>query len=243
MSMYNMEDIGRFAEGDMDAGEQAKFKLELETNESLKAMLASYQHVNTSLKMKLVEDQADKDLKETLTQLGRKNFNNQASIRPIRTYLVWASGIAAVFVLFLIWSPWQKNLYEQYAPTEMISVAERGDSKTESILQKAVNAFNRRDFTAAKSALAVVRKADPENVIADYYYGIALIETGDLVQARDVLQHVYSGTSVFKYDAAFYVALSFLKEKDQTNARRWLEKIPADAANYDKSRALLNKLK
>ncbi len=56
------------------------------------------------------------------------------------------------------------------------------------------------------------------------------------------LKSCSKGESAFKYEAAFYEALSFLKEKDNGTAKDWLEKIPADAPNYKKAQELMKKL-
>ena len=51
MSMYSIEDIARFAEGDMEAEERAEFETALKTDLDLQADLAFYQNVHSSLKM------------------------------------------------------------------------------------------------------------------------------------------------------------------------------------------------
>ncbi|MBC8053842.1 MAG: hypothetical protein H7Y13_12325 [Sphingobacteriaceae bacterium] len=240
---YSMEDIARFAEGDMDGDERAEFEKVLQADIDLKSGLASYQNIHSSLKMKLSNDDKDKDFKQTLDEVSADYFKQKSKVIPITRYLAWTSAIAAVFVLFLIWSPWQKDLYRQYADTEMIAMVERGENSAALDMQQAANAFNKKDFSVAKATLENVIGAEPGNATARYYYAISLIETGDGAKARIFFSELYKGTSVFKYDAAFYTALSFIKEKNTKSAIVWLRKIPADAAKYDESRELLNKLK
>ena len=60
--------------------------------------------------------------------------------------------------------------------------------------------------------------------------------------ARKELMIVYNGVSSFKYDAAFYLALSYLKEKNKADCKNWLNKIPADAGIYNKAQELLKKI-
>ena len=79
--------------------------------------------------------------------------------------------------------------------------------------------------------------------MAMLYCGISLIETGHSEEARNYLLKVFNGESVFKYDAGFYIALSYLKEKKEKECIAWLKKIPADASNYDKAQELIQKLK
>lgn len=241
--MYSMEDIARFAEGDMEAEERAEFETALKTDLALQADLAFYQNVHSSLKMKLGADADDRKFQDSLSETSNRHFNKKVRVVSMRRYVAWTSAIAAVFVLFLVWAPWHKDLYRQYADTNMIAVAERGDDTTEDQMQKAAAAFNKKDFSTAKTLLEEVNKSEPENSMAQFYYGIALIETGDIQASRKVLNKVYTGTSILRYDAAFYMALSYLKEKNNPQAITWLKKIPEDSMLYEKSQDLLNKLK
>ena len=220
-----MEDIARFVEGDMTGEERVKFEEALQADKDLQSELVRYHNIHSSLKMKLTEDENDRDFKQTLSQASSNYFKQEVKVIPMRRYLAWTSAVAAVFVLFLIWAPWRKNLYRQYADTEMIAMTERGDIN-EDQMQKAVESFNKREFSEARIALEKVNKSEPGNSLVLYYYAITLIETGETQKARVVLENVYKGTSVFKYDAVFYIALSYLKEKDEKNARLWLKKIP-----------------
>ena len=237
-----MEDIARFVEGDMEGEERNQFEASLRTNQDLQAGLDRYHDIHSSLKMKLTEDENEVKLKQTLSEVSKNHFLYEARVIPMRRYLVWCSAVAAVFVLFLIWAPWRKSLYRQYADTEMIAMTERGDTNGDQ-MQKAVEAFNQREFSEARVALEEVNNSKPGNSMVQYYYAITLIETGETQKARVILENLYKGTSVFKYNAAFYIALSYLKEKDEKNARLWLKEIPTEAAGYTKSQELLNKLK
>ena len=49
---------------------------------------------------------------------------------------------------------------------------------------------------------------------------------------------LYNDNSTFKYEAAFYMALSYLKEKNENKTREWLNKIPVDAAVHQKVKSL-----
>jgi hypothetical protein len=242
MSSYSIEDIARFAEGDMTEEERLQFSAALETDQQLSQQLKEYHHIHSSLRMKLVDDESDKALKASLDDFGKEYFGEQARVVPFRRYITWAASIAAVFVLFLIWAPWQANVYEQYAATIMPATAERGEGNIQQEMQDATKAFNEKDFSLAKAKLETVLKADPTNNMAILYYGISLIETDETEKARKNLLVVFNGESVFKYDSGFYIALSYLKEKKEKECINWLKKIPSDAANYDKAQKLIREL-
>jgi thioredoxin-like negative regulator of GroEL len=123
----------------------------------------------------------------------------------------------------------------------MISTVVMGEN-TDNLLKKAAVAFNKKDFTAAAGLLQQVVQLQPGNSLAAYYYGIALLQTGQTEAARKLFTDLYNGQSVFRYDAAFYMALSYLKEKNKPACREWLQKIPPDANNYARTNELMQKL-
>ncbi|TZF81533.1 tetratricopeptide repeat protein [Pedobacter sp. BS3] len=241
METYSFEDISRFADGEMTGEELTRFEERLQQDENLRNEVAFYRNVQSSLRMKLVKDDQDKALEDTLHRLSKEHSSRTAKIVPMRRYAAWASAVAAVFVIFMVWMPWKKDLYQQYNTTEMLTTAERGDATTNN-MQTAADAFNNKDFEKAKTLLAQVVQAEPDNSMARFYYGVSLLETGDIAQSRKTLADVYQGASVFKYEAAFYIALSYLKQHDKSHCKEWLIKIPTDAANYDKAQELLGKL-
>ena len=83
---------------------------------------------------------------------------------------------------------------------------------------------------------------DSTNDLLRFYLGVAQLETDSVIIARTNLIKVANKESLLKYDATFYVALSYLKEKNTEQCKVWLHKIPKDAAVYGKAQELLNKL-
>jgi len=242
MSRYDIDDIARFAEGDMTEEERLQFSAALQTDQELAKQLSEYHHIHSSLRMKLADDQNDKAFKASLDILGKEYFAKSGRVIPLKRYITWAASIAAVFVLFLIWAPWRTNVYDQYAITSMPAIAERGEGNIQQEMQEAANAFNKKDFSLAEVKLKNVLRSDPTNQMAMLYYGISLTETGQSEEARKHLIKVFDGESVFKYDAGFYIALSYLKEKKEKECIEWLKKIPSDAANYEKAQKLIREL-
>jgi thioredoxin-like negative regulator of GroEL len=159
-----------------------------------------------------------------------------------KPYIKWFSFAAVLVIGLLVWAPWSSGLYEKYAYSKQMSVTERGaDQKTE--LSKAAELYNGGDYPEARKVLVKLYTETPQNPLLGYYFAITLIETGQTYEARTILMHLSEGGSVFKYDATFYAALSLIKEDKNREAIAWLEKIPADNANYDNARALIAELK
>jgi tetratricopeptide (TPR) repeat protein len=245
MSTYSTHDIARYVEGEMSTTMRQDFEQTLATNTALQQQLALYREVHATLEQQFAPDQPLEQLKSSMQGLRSEFFPAAAppaKVVSLKRYLRSAIAIAAVFIaVLLIWRPWQPGLFQQYAPTQMIASVERGNEASD-LLQQAAVAFNNKDFTTAARLLQTLTHEQPENSFAQFYYGVALLHTNKFSEARSVFSRLFQGTSMFKYEAAFYQALTYLKAGDKDNCRHWLERIPADAPNYAKAQDLLHKL-
>ncbi|TDG36680.1 hypothetical protein EZJ43_05185 [Pedobacter changchengzhani] len=234
----------RYVEGDMDAIERAGYETQMENDADLQQHLIDYNYIHESLKMKLAPDDADLLFRDTLSKFNSEYFHPQQVAKTIslKPYVKWLSGIAAVLFLgLLIWAPWRMSLYESFAGNNQMTVAERGAEK-ETNLDKAAAFYNVKDYKSAKILLEKEHVAQPENAMVNYYYGKTLLETQQIGEGRVMLNGVYNGQSVFKYDAAYAVAMSYLKADNKDACRIWLQKIPAGTAHFEQAKALLEKL-
>lgn len=245
MSKYSEQDVIHYADGEMDASEAKAFELALREDVSLQADLKLYKSVSASLKASLTPDK-DAQLKATLNQFTQQHFKQKQekpTAKIIAFSKIWYA--AAVLVIgLLVWAPWSNNLYNKYADTEMVSFAERG-ANTETLLVEATNAYNAEQYSKAQVILSHLVKEDPKNDMLRYYLGVSQLKSdgaGDINEARANLSIVAKNQSLLKYDAMFFMALSYLKEKNNADTKLWLNKIPKDANGYDKAQELLKKL-
>lgn len=242
MSTFN--DIARYAEGDMAADERSAFEAALASDETLQRQLNLYREVHGSLQQHFSADEQRNQLQGSLHSLRGEFFNAAAQpgkLVSMKRRLLGAVAVAAVFIaVVFVWQFMQPDLFEKYSETTMVAPAERGEGTDP--LQLAVTAFNTKDYTAASYHLAQARLNDTTNSFVNFYYGISLLQINNIARARELFSQLYAGQSAFKFDAAFYQALSFLKEDNKALCREWLLKIPADAPNYNKAQALLKKL-
>ena len=232
----------RYAEGDLNEAEQAEFENRLRDDIELKQHLADYHHIHQSLKLELATDKETELLKDTLKEFNKAYFVDKPKTIAFKPYLKWLSGIAAVLVIgLLLWAPWNSNLYEQYAGNNQMLVAERGVEQ-DNDLDKAAALYNEKKFAEAQPVLENLSLKHPNDAMISYYYAQTLIETANLNKARAVLQNVYQGDSAFKYDAAYAIAMSFLKVNEKAECKLWLQKIPEGTTNYQKAKDLIGKL-
>ena len=232
----------RYVEGDLTETERISFENDLSNDVDLQEYLQSYQVIHQSLKMQLAKDPERDSFKDTLKTLNGKYFVQESKVVAFKPVLKWTSAIAAVLVVALfIWAPWNTNLYQQYQQNDQMSVAERGDAN-ETTLAKAAALYNEQNYRAAKTLLEKLDREQPNNAMVTYYYGQTLVHTNELVSGRDKLTSVYNGESVFKYDAAYAIALSYLKINDKNGCETWLLKIPKGTVHYADAENLLKKL-
>jgi tetratricopeptide (TPR) repeat protein len=232
--------VTRYMENDMDEAEMADFKLRLADDVMLQEHLRTYESVHQNLKMKLANHD---DIKQTLVGFNKQYFSAEPKVVSLKPAIKWLSGIAAILVIgLMIWAPWNANLYETYVDDSQLLVTERGaESITE--LDKAAAFYNEKNYEAASASLEKLHAQQPSDAMIGYYYGLALLKTNKVEKARTLLQPIYNGESVFKYEAAYSIALSYLKEDKKEECKNWLQKIPAETTRYQQAEELLEKLK
>lgn len=247
MKEFDYDMINRYLDGEMNAEEMNAFEEQMKQDAELRNETELLKNVTATLKRKLHPGETEKALRNSLTELNTEYFsdaNEKAKVIPLNRRR-WMTAVAAVFIMALlltVWQPWKKeDLYTQYASLQIPGIAERGKA-TDSILKQAVENFNSKKFAEAIPFFETVLKDSGQNSFAEFYYAVALLQNNDIEKARGRFTGLYNGESLFKYDAAFFMALSHLKEKDKSRCIDWLSRIPADAANYSKARELLKKL-
>jgi predicted Zn-dependent protease len=234
--------VARYVENDLDEAEKTVFENRLLTDVELQQHLARYHDIHQSLKMQLANDANDKQFKATLKELNKRHFKTETKVISFRPILKWASGIAAILVIGLfIWSPWRDDPFDQLLNESTMQVTERGADQL-SDLDKASDYFNDKNYPAAKVLLQKLYTADPTNAMVAYHYGLTLAATNSPKEGRDILIKLYNGESVFKYDSAYAIALSYLNEDKTVDGKTWLQKIPKGTRLYDQAIALKEKL-
>ena len=250
MKEFDHDMINRYLDGEMNADETGAFEEQMQQDADLKNEVRLFREVNETLKMKLYPDENETALKNTMEQMRGTYFSGEnivekptAKIIPFRRtrWLAAAAAVLIMVVTLTVWQPWQKDLYQQYASIEMPASAERG-GPADVQLKQAREYFNNKKFASSIPLFKAILKDDLQNTYVEYYYAIALLQNGEIENSRKELTALYNGTSLFRYDAAFYIALCYLKEKNKNTCREWLNKIPADVGVYGKAQELLKKL-
>lgn len=240
---FTDEDIIRFAEDAMEEKEKANFEQVLALDPILRQKVQDYYQLRRTLHMGIEEDPGKEILNKTLNEFNQKYFSKQAKVISLRRALMRAipAAAAAIIILF-VWAPWKSNLYQEYSKIQMPGMTERG-AHEDQLKINAEKAFNQKDFSKAAGYLSQIHTSENDDALISFYYGVALMQTDSLPKSREILQTVIAGPSIYNNQAIFFTALSYLREKDNAKAKEWLERIPADANNYQKVQELLEKIK
>ncbi|HEY9258722.1 hypothetical protein [Chitinophaga sp.] len=244
MAAYNNEDIIRYEDGDMLPEERQQFEAALQEDPALAATLAQYRELSATLSDRLRPDLHRDALKATLLAQRNTHFGRKGKVVAMKKYFTAIGAAAAILVgimLFRFYSH-DADYMETYGNIEMQVAAERGNN-ADSLLQSAALYFNEKAYTKVIPLLDAYLKTDSSSQMALYYRGVAATHTGETPAGLADLKKVYEGESVFKYDAAFYIALYYAQQQNKKEALAWLKLIPADAAAAAKAAALEKDLK
>jgi len=245
MPTYDKEFIIRYVDGELDAAERRDFEVQLEQDPSLAGEVALYRELKATLSERLNPDDTAIALRERLSALNKEYFKTNTGARRI-PMVRWAAGMAAAVLLIvatlLLWPSDNKTLYQRLGDTQMVGLTERGD-QTDTLMQEAAGYFNRKEFAKALPLLDRAVGADSANQLALFYRGVAGLHIASIAAARADLGEVYNAGSLLRYEAAFYLALSYAEEKNNDAAREWLKRIPGDAPVSTRAKELETSLK
>jgi len=256
MATYDKEMIIRYVEDELPAEERQQFEEDLQKDASLADEVALYRELKLVLQERLPADAGVDALRGTLTGMNTRYFEASSAagtssvVRDLPragakriSMTRWVAGMAAaasvILAVVLLWP--SRDYLERLGRTEMISTTERGGN-ADSLLQQASVYFNQQQFDKALPLLDRAVREDSSSQLALFYRGVAAWHTGAVAAARKDLERVYKGGSLLQYEAAFYMALSYAREKNATAAREWLHKIPEGTPVSEKAKELEKKM-
>lgn len=240
----NYEHIELYLNDDLSPEEKKVFEQRLKEESALQEELRIYKEVNGILSRRINPSEDEQHFRDMLQEKQAEYFSSgskvvQMTSRRTRWYAI-ASVAAVVLIMITWWGPWQQTTLNQYGQIEMTPPTVRSDEQDNG-LTEAAQLFNKNKYKEALPLLDKIVQANPSDSRSRFYRGVTLLHLDQEGKAREDLNTIYEGESIYKYDAAYFMALSYL-ENNKDSARTWLEKIPQDAPIYSKAEKLLKKV-
>ena len=258
---YNPEDIIRYVDDELSPAEKQQMEADMQQDTVLAAGISLYRELKGTLQQRLSGADGEAALRGTLSGMNDKYFrdekrerddkngrddkygrdNKPARVIPMRRWLTGIAAAASVLVAIVLLWPSDGGYLDKFGATQMVSPAERG-SANDSVMQQAAVYFNNKEFARALPLLNDAVRADSSNQEALLYRGVASLHTGAVDAARKDLSIIAAGGTLFRFEAMFYMALSYAQQRDKVTARAWLGRIPEGAPYAEKAKELDKKL-
>jgi predicted Zn-dependent protease len=229
-----------YLNNEMTLEEKNAFENQLQNDEEIKKQFELYKETNQFLEVKFSNETIH--FKENLKSISENYFSDapKKKSKVISLQSKWFA-IAAMLVVFV--GVWYLNQganpsYTDYNSHNEAHFVERSEVNPD--LKAAQDYFNAKDYQKASETFDKIENlTNPE---IQLYYAISLVETDKYSKAKILLENVSQGSSVYKEDAIWYLALSSLKQKHYEETKKYLQKISKDSEKYDSAQKLLNDL-
>ena len=233
--------IDRYVAGELTAEERAAFNARLNTDTDFAEKVRIYQSLTNNLSSRYKGQQRENDLRETLSRIAANELEAGSNTRSLNWYY-WAAAACVLIIcgVFFYSSFDQQPSYAEFAIHEPLALAER--STADSVVIKAEESFNNKEYKQALSYFDQLLEDDQENAELQLYKGIVLLELNRFDEAERIFSVVQNSNSVFKTKALWYQALSKLKQNRYDECRTIAKQIPEGSDEYDNAQELLERL-
>lgn len=256
--------LDKYIQGELNSVELMEFEDLLEKDEALQKKLNFHQYVDVILHKKLTlkndDSDVDAELKPILKELGNKYFSEETSnefnvtteeepketiskpsnIKRLLRFTTLATAAALLLFLFL---PNKNNkLYESFfEPEKLISL--QSSNGNSSNFDKANGLYKSKNYKEAKVLYEKTLVESPNNSWALVYKGCSEMELNQIGNAISTFQQLLAQHNDFSGMANWYLALCYLKNKDEPQVKNSLERILVDDKTYyNKAQKLLEEL-
>lgn len=239
--------IEKFINGELYGQELDEFEKKLQSDPSLAEEVKLFKQAKESLSDHFTHQEEESALNASLSEISPAYFkekNKQATIIPlIKKYGLATAGIAAAVAILIIFNPLQASLYDRFAEFPTAAFIEQGGSE-EAELVPAQQAFNREDYEVARELFQqyLGQENNKDDVEIQLYLGLCHLALEDFTSATEVFQSIHSGSSTYKNEGTWYLAMTFIRQKEWRKCRELLEQIPEGSSRKSKAQRLLKKI-
>lgn len=229
---------------EMPLEDKITFEEQLQNDADFNEKFEIYKETTQFLDLKFSPETLD--FKANLKTISNQHFEEfKAPVVKKKSKLIdlrskWFS-VAAVFVIGLgIWfiSQGGDPSYSDFSQHQTANFIERSEGNT--TLKEAQDFFNAKEYKKAAASFAKIN--DANNPEIQLYHAISLVEIDEYPKAKELLENISNGSSVYKEDAIWYLALSNLKQNKIEPCKTYLKQISDSSERYADAQKLLNDL-
>lgn len=229
--------------------ERQDFEKELFINEKLKQEMQEQKKLVALLERRIETNKGLESFHATLESKRKIYFDSPSIATDVptpstKTFSLkkWglSIGIAASLLIGLNFlGVFSSNLNELPVLQSEIT---RGGNNDEDVLNAAVTSFNDKDYKESILLFSELATSDSTNTRFNHYLGLSYVGDEHWQEAIDVLIPLANGNSLYREDAAYFVALSAWELKDPSLTKKYASIISENNSYYKKAQKLLKKI-
>lgn len=225
---------------------QKAFETRLVTDADFAREVKLFAAMRRGIAQRLQDEEKDQRLENELRAIGSVYFPPPVKKSFQMTPRMWlmVAGIALVGMVgaWFVLSQLNKDLYTAYAQMPPAAFTTKGANPSEQQLPAAEAAFNKGQYNAALPLLDAYLIDRPNDTEIIFYRALCQLQLGQLTAAQSAFESISRGTTAFNLDALWFLALTYLRQKDKAACRDVLERIPPESSYYAKAQELLGEL-
>lgn len=238
----------------LSPADRAAFEAAISADPELAAEVEQVRQARERLARQWTQPTGNTALTKTLQTLGQQHFGDTAPPAPTLTvppsfssrrwWLVAAAVAAAALIAWLLWPKADAPalLYAEYRRFPEAGFTLKGTENTDQALQNAARFFNQKNYAAALDAFQQSFATSPAPLEARFFAGLCQLELGKTAEADTTFTTLRDGGSQWAGEAAWYLALTYLRSKDLEKCIATLRQIQPGQPHADEASRLLSQL-
>jgi len=250
-SSSRIEEIEGYIYNELSEEEMASFETELSSNKNLADEIELIRNIDLALKESEVM-QLRNNLQDIAAKIASEKQTELSFVTRFRARKVILSSIAASLILLLgitgllTRQASHDKLYQKfYAAYNISGINRSANESADKTLSIALQKFDNQDYEVTIDLLNEVTSRNQNNMVAHFYTGASLQETGKYQDAISEYQKVIlDKDNLFIEQAQWYIGLCYLQTNENKKAYKQFKKIAETQGFYQpKAQAILRKMK
>jgi len=234
--------IDKYFKNELTASDQVEFNQQLDSD----PVFAEEFAFQRSMHIYSEGIQHKAQLTQKLNNLGQEFFTKEAKPKSAKIiknkfFRVLVSA-AAIGLLLIMFNPFSsQDLYQNFAQHRNLALIVKSDNSDWA--KKAEHDFNTQNYNQAIVDLNAYLKENPNHQRALLALGISHLETNQTEEAIQIFSKIKAGNSTLNNYGTWYLALTYVKNKDFEKANQLLKEIPSsDKGLYAQAQKLMKEL-